>query len=199
MKFLIKNSEIFSDIEAEKPKFNTYVSPLLNLANQFAQATRPHKVGKMSELIKQFTGNKLSEWEEFYLKNYPNAISRAVKEIRYKINEFKETIENITDETIEDWVKDLVIVKTFAGLRFQMAILKKISESLGGVEYRLATLNEESKGIDGYIGKYAVSIKPRTYEGKQSLPEEIQADIIIYYKKTKNGIQVEFDEHKLKG
>lgn len=196
MNLTIENEEIFSHIGTSPLGFPTYVSPLLNLANQFAQATRPYKVGKMSELIKQFTGNKLKEWEDFYLQKYPHAIQNAAQEIRNKVEKLKKAIAQITDEQIEAWVRDLVIVKTFAGLKFQEAILKKIAQSVGIKDYRLASIEEEAKGIDGYIGNHSVSIKPKTYQGKQALPEELQADVVIYYKKTKRGIKVEFDEHQ---
>jgi hypothetical protein len=43
------------------------VAQLLNLANQNAQGTRPKIVGQMSELIEQFGGKSLDEWERWYL------------------------------------------------------------------------------------------------------------------------------------
>jgi len=36
-------------------------------------------------------------------------------------------MDEITDNMIEDWVTDLVIVKTFLGLRAQEAILKEVA------------------------------------------------------------------------
>ncbi len=95
----------------------------------------------------------------------------------------------IDREVVEQWVKDLVIVKTFAGLRFLEAILKKGAE-IKRTHYRFAEPVEESKGIDGYIGDIPVSIKPYTYEVKAALPEHIETKI-IYYKKTDDGIEVD--------
>jgi len=89
-------------------------------------------------------------------------------------------------------VKDLVVVKTFMGLRFQEAILKKGAD-IKGTNYRLSEPGEESKGIDGYIGEIPVSIKPYTYEIKSSLPEEIDVKI-IYYKKVNSDIEVDYGE-----
>jgi len=92
---------------------------------------------------------------------------------------------------VKEWVEDLVILKTFMGLRFQEAILRKVAEQKSET-YRLATPEEESKGIDGYIGYTPVSIKPVTYEYKKSLVEEISIQI-IYYEKKKDGIVVYYD------
>jgi hypothetical protein len=52
---------------------------------------------------------------------------------------------------------------------------------------------EESKGIDGFIGDIPVSIKPSTYKVKGSLPETISCKV-IYYEKIKDGIVVDYSE-----
>ena len=92
----------------------------------------------------------------------------------------------------EKWVRDLLILKTFAELRFQEAILKKGAE-IKGASFKLAEPYEESKGVDGYIGEIPVSIKPYTYNAKASLPEHIDVKI-IYYRKVKDGIEVDYGE-----
>ncbi|HDL16012.1 MAG TPA: MjaI family restriction endonuclease, partial [Euryarchaeota archaeon] len=74
----------------------------------------------------------------------------------------------------------------------QEAILKKAAE-IKGVDYRLSDNTDESKGIDGYIGDIPVSIKPDTYKVKRSLSENIDVKI-IYYKKVKDGIEVDYGE-----
>ena len=53
----------------------------------------------------------------------------------------------------------------------------------------MADASEERKGIDGYIGSVAVSIKPTTYKTKNALRENIGAKI-IYYEKVKDGIKI---------
>lgn len=93
---------------------------------------------------------------------------------------------------VKKWVEDLVLEKTFIGLRFQEAILKKVA-NIKKVKYRLSTPQEESKGIDGFIGDDMVSIKPITYKTKNSLRENIKAKI-IYYNKTKSGLSIDAGE-----
>jgi hypothetical protein len=48
--------------------------------------------------------------------------------------------------------------------------------------------------IDGYLGEIPISIKPRSYESKQMLPEMIGVRF-IYYEKVKDGINVFFESH----
>ena len=122
----------------------------------------------------------------------PDAIRNATEKILLKLKELKNALNKIDRATVEQWVRDLVIVKTFAGLRFQEAILKKGAE-IKGTNYRLAEPDEESKGIDGFIGDIPVSIKPHTYEVKSALPEHIETKI-IYYSKIDDGIEVDYGE-----
>ncbi len=58
---------------------------------------------------------------------------------------------------------------------------------------RLAKPDEESQGIDGFIGDTPVSIKPTTYKVKVSLPEHIKFKI-IYYEKTDYGIEADYGD-----
>lgn len=191
IKFKIKNSEIQEIIKGEIIYFPKYSTQLMNLANQNSQGTRPKVVGQLSDLIQEFQGNSIEEWEEWYKEKMPNALNDAVDKIYPMVESLKEAINKIGRELVEKWVEDLVITKNFLGLKFQEAILKKIAEKKN-LEYRLATPEEESQGIDGIIGDIKVSIKPITYKTKNNLSEIINVPIIFYDKK-KDGINVEYD------
>ncbi len=191
-KLKMRNQEFTQLLDADVVSFPKYATQLINLANQNAQGTRPEVVGQMSELIQEFRGRKLEEWEKWYLSSHPEAIEKAKTKIMQMIENFKQIITKIDEEMIRVWVKDLVIVKTFVGLKFQEAILKRVAAHTGK-SYRVSVPEEEAKGIDGYIGNNPVSIKPQTYESKQMLPESIGVKI-IYYDKVKDGINIFFDE-----
>ena len=188
----ILNNDILNLLETEASTFPKYATQILNLANQNAQGTRPSVVGQMSDLIQEFKGNKIKDWEEWYLEKHPESISTAANKIFEMVNNFKDVMTKIDKEMVERWVKDLVIIKTFIGLKFQEAILKTVANYFN-TTHRLAEPIEESAGIDGFIGNKPVSIKPTTYEIKKSLAEIIEAPI-LFYEKVKDGIKVTFDE-----
>jgi len=190
-KLKLSNLEIAHIISGSRAEYPKYTTQLINLANQNAQGTRPKVVGQMSELIEVFDGNTIDEWQQWYLTRYPSAISEATQKIYSMIQSLSDAILKIDESLVRKWVEDLVIVKTFTGLRFQRAILQKIAESKN-TTYRTATAAEESKGIDGFVGEIAVSIKPKTYLQKQSLSESINTEI-IYYEKNKTGIKFFFN------
>ena len=77
MKMKLTNEQIRKSLEIPPPSFPKYVTQLINLANQNAQGTRPRVVGQLTDLIQKFPGKTLSEWEQWYLQRYPNAINIA--------------------------------------------------------------------------------------------------------------------------
>jgi ribosomal protein S19 len=192
MKIKLTNEQIRQALEIPSLSFPKYVSQLINIANQNAQGTRPRAVGQLTNLIQEFPGKTLDEWEQWYLQRYPNAINTAKEKIILMLEGFKDAMRKIDEDMIYEWARDLVIVQTFVGLQFQEAILKKGSE-IKGVGYKMSEKTDESQGIDGYLGDIPVSIKPDTYKLKKSLREEISAKI-IYYKKIKDGIEVDYGE-----
>ena len=131
-KIKIKNDEIKKLLGVDSPDFPKYSTQILNLANQNAQGTRPAVVGQMSELIQEFSGKSIQEWEEWYLKKHPDAIQRASEKIVAMVDNFKSVMSKIDRQLVENWVHDLVIIKTFIELRCQEAILGKIGKFLNG-------------------------------------------------------------------
>lgn len=194
-RFKIPFNEVKELLGTEQFEFPKYSTQLLNLANQNAQGTRPSVVGQMSELIQEFSGQTIEEWEKWYIERHPEAIQKAAQKVKDMVENFKAVINFIDDEMIANWVKDLVIIKTFIGLKFQEAILSKIA-SLIRTTYKLASPEEESKGIDGYIGDQPVSIKPETYKSKMALKEKINVKF-IFYNKSKDGITIDIEDLSL--
>ena len=174
-------------IEGAEPSFDfpKYTTQIINQANQNNQATRPKVVGQMSELIQECPYNSYEGWKEWYLERYPDAIDNATDKAYEGVINLRNAIELIDRDMVKEWVTDLVITKTAEGLIFQEAILEHIAE-MENTTYRLSTPDEESKGIDGFIGNKAVQVKSITYTTKRALPEDIPYDI-IYYDKGSRG------------
>ena len=173
-----------------------YTSQILNLANQNAQGTRPKVVGQMSDLIQEFDGRTMEEWEKWYMARHADGLIVAKERIRDMVEKLKTAVVQISDEMIEQWVRDLVIIKTYVGLRFQEAVLKEIAAKLGA-EYELADPQAEARGIDGYVNQTPLSIKPVTYKTKPQLQEQLPA-CIVYYEKVGNDLHIEFNEADFK-
>jgi hypothetical protein len=187
----IKNTEIIEDLVGGIENFPKYTTQLINLANQNAGGTRPKVVGQMSDLIQEFPGRTFAEWVVWYQEQKPNAEDNATSKIVDMIEKLKEAMGLIDEDLIRRWVKDLLLTKTYAGLRFQNSILKRISRATGK-PYRVSNPEEEAKGIDGFFGDIPVSIKPITYKLKKMYQENIEIKI-IYYEKLKDGIKVSWD------
>lgn len=196
MNFSIKNDELQAVNESITPDFPKYTSQLINWANQNAQGTRPKVVGQLSDLFPEFESEtndiSIDKWEDWYLDKYPDALENATEKIFAQVENLREAIPKITREMVNEWVRDLVITKTYNGLYVQKAILAKLAQTKG-LSYRLATPEEESKGIDGFVGNTAYSIKPDTYKTMGRLSETIDVKM-IYYSKTKTALKVEVED-----
>ena len=192
MKIKLKNAEIQEYVNAPASAFPKYTTQLMNVANQNSQATRPRHVGQLSELIQDFPGQTFEEWVRWYQEQYPEAIDEATDRIISMVENFNEAVEKIDRAMVRSWVEDLILVKTFAGLRFQEAILKRLAE-IKGCDYRLAEPHEESQGIDGFVGEEAYSIKPSTYDAMPALAESIAVKVIFYEKKS-DGVVFEIPD-----
>lgn len=187
--FEITTGELIKEATGKKREFPKYTTQLLNLANQNSGGTRPRVVGQLSDLIQECPDRGYKGWKEWYLKKHPMAIDDATERVYAMVQNLKGALPLITKDMVREWVEDLVIDKTYAGLRVQEAILKRVA-AIKKCQYRAATPSEESKGIDGYIGDKPISIKPATYETKNMLNEKIAASI-VFYEKTKTGIKVD--------
>ncbi len=189
----IKNEELQVLNGSEISSFPKYTSQLINWANQNAQGTRPRVVGQLSELFPEYVAQAetitITDWKKWYKSHYPDAIHEATDKIYSQVENLKEAIKLINQDMVKLWVEDLVITKTFNGLYFQKAILTKLAE-IKGKSFRLAFPEEESLGIDGFVGDIAYSIKPDTYKTMGRLSEVLNAKV-IYYTKKDTGIVVE--------
>lgn len=196
MKYSIKNESIEAYNDSETKAFPKYTSQLINWANQNAQGTRPVVVGQMSELFPEFmaSGKEITvdNWRAWYIERYPEAFEKATDKIFAQVQNLRDAIPLIDRKMVEQWVEDLVINKTFNGLFVQKAILASLAEKKG-TTYRLATPEEESVGIDGYVGDTPYSVKPDTYKTMGRLSETIEVKM-IYYSKTKTGLKIEAED-----
>ena len=178
-----EREELVADIDPEFPKYTTQI---MNTANQNSQGTRPATVGQLNEIIEkykeQYPDGDFEDWRRFYFENYNGEenIEEATDKVFEMVVKMREAAEEIDRKMVNRWVKDLVLYKTYTGLgRNEEAILKKLSEEYD-LTYKLGTAEDESKGIDGYLGSQAVSIKPITYKQKARLQEDIDAPIVYY-------------------
>jgi len=190
-KLKLQNSEIEKLSNASQYDFPKYATQFINLINSNAQGTRPNVVGQMSELIQEFDGNTLDEWITWYTERNPKAVANATERIFATYGKMRDAFNAIDKQMIENWVKDLVYTKTFCGLKFQGAIIASIAKELGKT-WRLANIEEESKGIDGYIGDKPLQIKADTYKLESRLSEKIDVPI-VYYSKKKDGISINYN------
>ena len=193
-RLLITKAELEDNYDFPEVCFPKYTSQLINWANQNAQGTRPRVVGQMSELFPAYREeaeeHSIEEWANWYLDRHPDALEVATDKIENQIENLKEAIQLIDRDMIKSWVYDLVINKTYIGLYYQQVILSYMAGE-ARKPWRLATPNEEARGIDGFVGKTPYSVKPNSYKTKGRLPEQIDVTMIFYKVKSNGDLNIE--------
>jgi hypothetical protein len=146
----------------------------------------------MSDLIQEFGGQSLNEWIEWYNERHPESIDNATDIIYDMVVKFQNAIMSIDRDVVNTWVKDLVYDKTYYGLKVQQIIIEHLANQVGK-EWRLATKEEESKNIDGFIGDKPIQVKSITYKTEKYLNQNIDVPI-VYYKKLGMSVELILDE-----
>lgn len=190
--FKLPLAEVAEVVVGVPPVFPKYTTQILNLANQTAQGTRPKVVGQMSDLVKDCPEKTYKGWIRWYEAGHPKAIEEASDRIWGQVQKYQAAAHLISREMVESWVRDLVLAKTFVGLKTQDTVLDVLSQRLDLGPVKRASPAEEAQGIDGHLGTVPVSIKPETYRS-QILPERISVPI-VYYEKLDDSLVIDARE-----
>ena len=161
-------------------KFPKYVSPLINLANLFSQATRPKYVGKVKDLIAELDPSSPEEWATWYVENHGNEMRGASLMIMKMLEEFRSALDKVDHRLVNEWVKDLILNKTYTGTYTKRVIRQYLREQFDR-RFAFPTQDEESDGIDCKIDDVPFSIVPHK-------PADLApGHHVIYYEEKKNG------------
>ena len=178
----------------------TYHSSFLNTVNKDARSSRPEMVGSLAtdlfpKYIEQATEPSPTDWKRHYKDGHSEQYNNGLKRFKEQFEKEKKAINDISDDALTNWYDDLLFNKTFAGLYAEDAILKDIAEKKKE-EYKKSTSEEESQGIDGYIGNVPYSVKAESYKESAAKNTETISAKMVYYRYTedanKKNIGVEY-------
>jgi hypothetical protein len=188
--------------EIEEFPFDTlkYTTYLLNPAINLSQSNRPKVVGQMSDIVEEFRKEHpegtFEDWVNYYKKEYDGdeRLEEATEMAYPMVERMREAFEQVDKEMTRQYLRDLVLFKSYEGFDIQEAVLKKLGE-MYDLEVQRADAQDESKGIDGYLGDQPVQVKPVTY--KDNLQESIEVPI-IFYDENKSNKTMKVDISELK-
>lgn len=145
---------------------------ILNQANMRWGLNKKKRVGPVAELIRKCAPKTIKQWEEYYYKNVysPEHLEELGKILYIKISEVcKAEIDSISEIDCIDFVKNLVINRTFKGYQTEIQTIYGQLEAIIKVKIEPAP-DEWDRGynVDFFIkinGKYiGLQIKPAGYE-----------------------------------
>lgn len=109
------------------------------------------------------------------------------------LDKMRDALNNVDREIVCRWVTDLVLQKTYVGLRAERTILERAAKVLG-TTYHPSSPEDESRGVDGYLGDQPVSVKPESYKNERDRINETIDVKMIYYKKNNGKIVADISQ-----
>jgi hypothetical protein len=178
----------FKDVvKRDRCVFPLNTKPILNIATQNSQCTRKTVVGSMKELFIEFqdadVGRSVDDWERWYLSNGGiKKIQDATDKLFAYLNKMPLDHKVFTRKIAEDYILDLVINKTHYGMSGEYyAVLA--TANYFELDYRFSTADEESQGIDAWIGDKPVQVKPHDSVAKHHVRNvaDVNKTLVITY------------------
>ena len=117
-----------------------------------------------------------------------------------KMEEVKNNINQLTEDMVRSWLKNLVYQKTYCGLEAQELILKHIAKA-NCFDWILGSMEDEKQGIDGYVIDpkgpkfYPLQIKSSSYSNKHK--QEHFLCPVVTYDLIKEGINFNLPNNAL--
>lgn len=178
----------FKDVvKRERCTFPVNTKPILNIATQNSQCTRKAIVGSMKELFGEFqaagVGKSVSDWEHWYLTNGgAEKIQSATNKLFSYLNKMPLDHTVFTRKIAEDYILDLVINKTHYGMSGEYYAVLATAKYFN-LDYRFSTAEEESQGIDAWIGNNPVQVKPHDSVAKHHVRNvaDVNKTLVITY------------------
>lgn len=180
-------------VRRERSNFPLNTKPILNIATQNSQCTRPKIVGSMKEFFTEFLqsrcGLSVDDWEQFYRqeKNGTERIRVAAAKLHDYLNKMPLDHSVFTFELAEQYISDLVINKTHYGMSGEYYAVVAAAAHFGQ-SYRFSTAEEETQGIDAWIGATPVQVKPHDSVAKHHVRNnaDVNKTMVITYEAKKD-------------
>ena len=149
--------------QRERSVFPLYSKSILNIATQNSKATGVKVVGSMKDQWTQFMatrGRSVQAWETWYMANGgPAKIQAATNRLYDMLCKMPVDHSVFTRALAEQYIMDLVINKTHYGMSGEYHSVLAAARHFD-LDYRFSTPEEESQGIDAWIGDRPVQVKP---------------------------------------
>lgn len=138
-----------------------YATQLMNIAGQNSKATNPKNIGSIKEtwlqMRNQGTKGTLQNWTDFYNQKFgEEVLINAGTRIHNML--LKMGIEWIDQDMCIEYTKEIVYNKTHMGMAGEEMALEATAKYFD-LPLRYSTTQEESQGIDGWIGDFPVQVK----------------------------------------
>ncbi len=156
------------------------------------------QIGSLYDLFMYHRPKNISTWRKLVEKEYGEDIQIQIDNMTSRLLKMttffsSRPAKRKTRKEMESYAYNFLIINTFYGFVFQFGSLQCVAKKLK-LSYRFGTDDEDSKGIDGYIGKKAVNVKPFSYcysSGQKYLDKNIP---LVFYELTDSHVIINYEQ-----
>jgi hypothetical protein len=175
-------------IHRQRRVWPKYVTQLLNVAAQNAKAFDKKIVGSTKDTWLEMRGQNIrgtfENWVSFYdSKPFSQNLSKQAAKL-YEMTQ-KMQLGGMTLEMCDDYIKEVVYNKSHMGMAGEEMALQSVADYYK-LPLRFSTAEEESQGIDGWIGDKPAQVKPEgsAYKGHvHNHPDKDRVLLVTYVPK----------------
>lgn len=180
------NEDLFPTKIREWPKYSTQ---LLNLCNQNGRGTTPKNIGSLKELWTRMVSEgirpSVENWFDYLNDNYGHEIVEGATDRIWSMAQKMDLDHKLTKDMCHDYAMEIIYIKTALGMAMEEQAVMRAAEYLKS-DYRLSTKEEESQGIDAWINKIPVQVKPDDYNNLNRSHMKVDQTLLLLTYSTKD-------------
>jgi hypothetical protein len=181
----VDDTEVYDSLPSFKwEKYQRGYMGILNNAYNQSCNCGTKVLGDMSEITSSFEGGSYDDFIEYYYRVHDGKKRRrqAVKRMAENIIKRVRAVGgDVPDSKAVKWSNRYIhsmLVNSYRGFMDEARAIELVADELGE-EWRVASSDEESDGIDGYIGDQSVQVKPLSYNDLDI--NSFDADLLVTY------------------
>jgi hypothetical protein len=173
----------------EVPKYTFFA---LDAAVQYSGANQKHSIGDVEAIYQEFEeeypDGTFEDWKQFYLQNYQgeSRLEDATEDAHRMFLRLRESIEQIDQSDIRNYIEELVLNKTYGQQNPREAIAEKLVQDKSP-DFGFPTKDPESGMIHLTYQGRPVTIQSKMFDEDDVDIETDDDLLVLFYEEQANG------------
>lgn len=195
---IVDDTEVYDDLPGfDWNKYQRGFMGILNNSYNQSCNSGTKVLGDMSEITSEFEGGSYEDFIEFYNDEYDgeqrkyDAIDKMAENLVSRIESVGGTLDWGYAVSWASRYIESMLVNSYRGFMDEERAIELVADELQ-MPWRVAPPEDESRGIDGYIGGRSVQVKPDTHTSLDV--NSYETDLLVVYEYDGERFKVRYPE-----